>query len=179
VDDRRVRVVGSRFDPAEQYTVKLEGAAIAGYQTLAIVGIRDPEILDHIREWRDGLIAMLHEGIGRVLGLPPSAYSPQVRCYGWNAVLGETDPDVRPPREVGAVLIATAGDQATAHKIAKYANPFLLHMPLPGTLNLPSYAFLSSPAEIDRGPIYEFVLNHIVDVETPTELTTTVRWETP
>jgi hypothetical protein len=179
LDNRRVRVVGSRFDPAEQYTVKLEGAAIAGYQTLAIVGIRDPEILDHIRDWRDGLIGMLHEGIGRVLGLPRSAYSLQVRCYGWNAVLGETDPDVRPPREVGAVLIATAGDQATAHKIAKYANPFLLHMPLPGTLNLPSYAFLSSPAEIDRGPIYEFVLNHIVDVETTTELTTTVRWETP
>jgi hypothetical protein len=179
LDDRCVRVIGSRFEAADQYTVKLEGAAIAGYQTLAIAGIRDPDILDHIGDWHDGLMGLLDEGIAQVLGLPPSTYSLQVRCYGWNAVLGDTDPDQRPPREVGAVLIATAHDQATAHKIAQYANPFLLHMPLPGMSNLPSYAFMSSPAEIDRGPIYEFVLNHIVDVETPTELTTTVTWRTP
>ena len=28
----------------------------------------------------------------------------EVRCYGWNAVLGDLDPDPTPPREVGAVL---------------------------------------------------------------------------
>jgi len=33
---------------------------------------------------------------------------------------------------------------------------------------LPSFAFATSPAHIDRGAAYEFVLNHVVDVDSPT-----------
>ncbi len=33
--------------------------------------------------------------------------------------------------------------------------------------NLPSFAFATSPAHIDRGAAYEFVLNHVVDVDSP------------
>jgi hypothetical protein len=36
--------------------------------------------------------------------------------------------------------------------------------------HLPSYAFATSPAEIERGPSYEFLLNHVVDVQDATEL---------
>jgi hypothetical protein len=32
---------------------------------------------------------------------------------------------------------------------------------------LPSFAFATSPAHIDRGAAYEFVLNHVVDVDSP------------
>jgi hypothetical protein len=179
LDDRRVRVTGSRFEPSTQYTTKLEGAAIAGYQTLSIAGIRDPEILDRIDVWHDSLVNLLKDGISRVLGFSPGTYSLEVRCYGWNAVLGNLDRDPRSPREVGAVLVVTAKDQAIAHTIAKYCNPYLLHMPAPGMSNLPSYAFMSSPAEIDRGPIFEFALNHVVDLRETTELTTTAIWKTP
>jgi hypothetical protein len=35
---------------------------------------------------------------------------------------------------------------------------------------MPSYAFLGSPVEIERGQIHEFVLNHVVDVNDPSEL---------
>jgi hypothetical protein len=178
LDERRVRVTGSQFHPADTYTIKLEGSALAGYQTLSIAGIRDPGVLDNIGAWQDALCSVVTDGVGRVLRLSPTSYSLQIRCYGWNAVLGELDPEERPPREVGVVLIVTARDQATAHKIAKYANPYLLHKPLPGATDLPSYAFMSSPAEIDRGPIYEFVLNHTVEVATPAELTSTTIWET-
>jgi hypothetical protein len=44
-DGRIVRVGGSRFEPASQYTVKLGGAAITGYETVSIARIRDPLIL--------------------------------------------------------------------------------------------------------------------------------------
>ena len=179
LDERRVRVSGSRFEPADQYTVKLEGAAIAGYQTLAIAGVRDPAILGQIEAWRDLMVSVLNDGISSVLGLSATDYSLDLRCYGWNAVLGESDKDATPPREVGAVLVVTAPDQVTAHKIAKYCNPYLLHLPVPGMESLPSYAFMSSPAEIDRGPVYEFVLNHVVEVGSATELTTTITWQTP
>ena len=44
LDERRVRVTGSRYEP-EPLTMKLEGAGLVGYQSMAIAGIRDPEIL--------------------------------------------------------------------------------------------------------------------------------------
>jgi hypothetical protein len=170
LDGRRVRIRGSRFEPAEQYTVKLEGSAISGYQTMSFVGIRDPEILGSISEWTKTLEAFLLDGIETILGLGEGDYSLELRYYGWNAVLGALDTDEPTPREVGAVLVVTAPSQATATAIAKYANPYLLHMPLPGMTHFPSFAFMTSPAEIERGAVYEFVLNHSVEVDRPDEL---------
>jgi hypothetical protein len=75
-----------------------------------------------------------------------------------------------PPREIGVLFKVRAADQATATAIAKIANPYLLHLPLAGMDHLPSFAFATSPAEIERGAAYEFVFNHTVDVGTPGEL---------
>jgi hypothetical protein len=44
-DERIVRVRGPRFEPASQYTVKLQSAAITGYDTVSFARIRDPLIL--------------------------------------------------------------------------------------------------------------------------------------
>jgi hypothetical protein len=60
--------------------------------------------------------------------------------------------------------------QETATAIAKIANPLLLHLPLPGMDHLPSFAFATSPAEIERGPSYEFALNHVLELERGTDL---------
>ena len=43
------------------------------------------------------------------------------------------------------------------------------------TKELPSYAFPFSPAEIERGQVFEFFLNHVVEVTSPDELVRT-RW---
>ena len=169
LDDRRVRVTGSTFT-REPYTNKLEGAGVIGFQSMAIAGIREPEILAEIGLWSDTLREFIEAKACTLLGVGREDCTIEIRCYGWNAVLGELDPDPTPPREVGAMLLVTAQDQATATRIVKLANPYLLHMPLPGMEHLPSFAFMSSPAEIERGPLYEFFLNHVVHVETPGEL---------
>ena len=39
---------------------------------------------------------------------------------------------------------------------------------------MPSYAFPFSPAEIERGQVFEFKLNHVVSVDDPAELVRTV-----
>jgi hypothetical protein len=177
LDTRRVRVAGSRFEPSDQPTMKLEGATLIGYRAIAIAGIRDPHVLDNIDTWAATLEAFLAAGVQRDLALRPNEYTLELRCYGYNAVLGARDPSETPPREVGAVLIATAPDQGTATKIVQYANPYLLHMPTPDMHHLPSYAFMSSPAEIPTGPVYEFVLQHTVDIDTANDLVRT-EWVT-
>jgi hypothetical protein len=175
LDDRTVRVEGSRFERADQYTIKLEGSAPAGFQTMIISGIRDPGVLGRLDEWCNLVLGYLYQHIPKTFGLEPDQYDLQIRRYGHDAVLGAAEPHAgEPPREVGAIFIATAEDQATATQLAKFANPLLLHAPLEGEEALPSYAFLGSPAEIERGPIHEFVLQHAIDVNTPGELFRTV-----
>jgi hypothetical protein len=170
VDDRTVRVEGSRFEPAEQYTIKLEGAAVTGYETVSFVGIRDPLILRSIEEWADLLLKTLTERVQSVLQVLPDEWDADLRLYGHNAVLGQLEPSRTVPHEVGVMLVVKARDQATATAISKLANPPLLHLPLPWMTYLPGFAFAASPAHVERGAAYEFALNHVVDVGDPMEL---------
>jgi hypothetical protein len=170
LDARRVRVEGSRFEQAGQHTIKLEGSRIAGYETVSFVAIRDQHLLDQIETWADLLRSILTERVSQALGLGPADYSFDIRLYGHNAVLGSLDPETRPAREVGVMLIVNAADQATATAVAKVANPLMLHLPLPDMDYLPSLAFATSPAETERGAAYEFVLNHVVEVDSPTSM---------
>jgi hypothetical protein len=170
VDDRTVRVEGSRFETAGQTTIKLEGSRVAGYETVSLVGIADPDVLSRVDEWLRDLISVVNERVRDVLHMDPGSYQITVRCYGQNAILGELTPEHPTPAEVGVLFKARARDQATATAIARLANPLLLHLPLPGMVDMPSFAFATSPAEIERGAVYEFVLNHTVDVSGGSEL---------
>jgi hypothetical protein len=168
--DRTVRVEGSRFVAATP-TIKLEGSALVGYETISLVGISDPHVLTQLDVWIQTCTDYLHERVQAVLGLERHAYRFTLRSYGWNAVLGPLQSESGlPPREVGILLKVRAADQRTATAIAKLANPALLHLPLPGMTMMPSYAFATSPPEIERGPAYEFVLNHVVDVDSGADM---------
>lgn len=170
LDGRRVRVEGSRFEPAAQHTIKLEGARVTGYETMSFTAIRDPHILGQITTWAALLRRILVERVTQTLQLGADDYAFDIRLYGHDAVLGAIDPDTGPPREVGVMLLVHAADQATATAIAKIANPYMLHLPTPDMNHLPSLAFAFSPAETERGATYEFALNHVVDVDSPTSL---------
>jgi hypothetical protein len=163
LDERTVRVEGSRFHVADQHTVKLEGAKLAGYETVLFSAIRDPHILENIDEWASLLSENLTERVQRTLGLDAREYDFDIRLYGYNAVLDGIEPDKSTPKEVGVMLVVNAPEQATATAIAKVGNPLMLRLPVSNMDALPSLAFAFSPAEVERGPAYEFVLNHVVD----------------
>jgi Acyclic terpene utilisation family protein AtuA len=169
LDGRTVRVTGTTFVPAAQYTMKLEGAAPLGYQTLSFVGIQDRRIMQNPMRWIHALSDYATTRLTQ-LGLSGD-YSFALKPYGWNAVSGESiEAGTYIPREIGVMLITTGKTQEVATKIAKIFNPLLLHFPVTLDEQLPSFAFPFSPAEIERGPIYEFKLHHVVDVEDPLEL---------
>jgi hypothetical protein len=165
IDERTVRVEGSRFELSPHPTAKLEGARLAGYETISIVGIRDPHILARLDTWLRYLRSVLEERVRATLDLDPQHYDLALQCYGDNAVLGPLENAPGPAREIGLLFKVRASSQETATAIARTANPLLLHLPLPGMDHLPSFAFATSPAEIERGPSYEFVLNHVLDLD--------------
>jgi hypothetical protein len=170
LDDRRVRVEGAQFHHADQHTIKLEGARIAGYETMSFTAIRDPLILADIDAWADLMCTVIRKRVGETLRLADDEYAFDLRLYGHNAVLEDLEPESGAPREVGVMLLVNAPDQATATAVAKVANPLMLHLPAPAMDYLPSLAFATSPAEVERGAAYEFVLNHVVDSVTPTDM---------
>jgi hypothetical protein len=173
VNDRVVQVSGSRFLP-RSYTMKLEGASTGAFQTVMLIGIQDRSVLAELERF---LAQMHHHLIKRVtdtMGERAGAFDISLRPYGWNAVSGLPMPAASPvPVEVGLLFIATAATQELATQIAKTCNPLFFHMPLNRDTPLPSYAFPFSPAEIERGAVYEFMLNHVVHVDHALELVRT------
>jgi Acyclic terpene utilisation family protein AtuA len=170
IDQRTVRVTGSRFEQTSRPTVKLEGSALAGYETISLVGIADPAVLRGIHDWTDGFRTRLDARVRTLLELEPHTYAIDLRLLGQDAVLGPLATTDGPAREVGVLLKVRAADQDTATAIAKTANPLLLHLPSAEMTTMPSYAFITSPAEFEHGPSYEFRLNHVVAVDDPCEL---------
>ena len=170
VGDRTVRVSASAFEP-RPYTMKLEGAAAGPFQTIMLIGIQDPTVLANLDKFLAQMEHHLGQRVRSTLGDRAGEFHLSLRAYGWNAVSGVVpgDPAVA-PKEIGLMFIATAATQQQATEIAKTCNPMFFHMPLRLDTELPSYAFPFSPAEIERGAVYEFLLNHVVQVRDPLEL---------
>lgn len=174
VDDRTVKVTGSVWEP-RPYTMKLEGAAGGRYQTLMLVGIQDPDVLGRIDEFHDQMLAGLYERARKSVGPEAGDFHISLRMYGWNAVSGDKPPAGTPaPREIGVLFVATADTQEAATQIAKACNAYFFHWPISMDKELPSYGFAFTPADVERGQVYEFKLNHVVHVDDPMELVRTV-----
>ena len=169
LDDRRVRISGSRWVASETYTVKLEGARLAGYQTTSLAILRDARYVANARRWLDRLEAFLAIEIPARTGMEAHDYAIEFRLIGVDAALGPLEARASDPVEVGVLAIVTAASQAAATEIARLANPFLLHFPLTDDEDLPTFAFPYSPAETERGPLYEFALNHVMRLDDPME----------
>jgi hypothetical protein len=71
------------------------------------------------------------------------------------------------------MFVATAPTQAMATEAARVCNPLFFHFPAREGHELPSYAFPFSPAEIERGQVFAFHLNHVVHTSSPFELVRT------
>ena len=172
-DLRTVAVTGSVWHP-KPYTMKLEGASAGPFQTIMLVGIQDPIVLANLDSFQIRMLKFMNDRVQSTIGDAAGNYDISLRLYGWNAVSGETLPqDTAPPREIGLLFVATAATQKLATQIAKACNPIFFHMPMPEHAEMPSYGFAFTPTDIERGPVYEFRLNHVVECDDPMELVRT------
>jgi len=71
--------------------------------------------------------------------------------------------------ELGVLGIVTADSPDVVDEIGKTLNPYLLHHPLSAGEEQPTFAFPFSPAEIGRGEVFEFCLNHVMELRDPME----------
>ena len=167
INKRKVRVEGATWHPSKNYNVKLEGARIVGYQTSLLVLLRDNNYVQNAKIWTEKLSKFLKKEIKLKMKLDISDYSLDFRHIGLNSILGELEKNEGNPVEVGVLCIVTSKRNKLSTEIAKLINPFLLHFPLTNDEELPTFAFPYSPVHSDRGCVYEFSLNHLLELNNP------------
>ncbi len=170
-DGRSVRVTGSAFEPAERYTVKLEGAEFVGYQTIVPAAVRDPLLLAQLDVWTSTLVEKIRERAQSILGgaLMPGSWSVGVRVYGRDGALGSLEPEPRLEGHEAMLLFEfTTPEQEQATAIAKSAGLLAMHHPIEGWEGfVNAVAFPYAPYEIERGAVWRFSLNHIWELDDP------------
>lgn len=174
LDNRRVIVRGSDFIPAKTYTVKLEGSEKVGYQSVIIGSIRDPFIIRQIDDWVERLHARVHIRVKEVYGDALSAddYIFNVRIYGKNGTMGPLEPVKEvTSHELCLLFEVTAPDQETASAIAAVTRHQALHLPIPEWSGLiTGVACPYNPSYVERGAVYRFCVNHVVEPDDPYEM---------
>ena len=174
LDDRRVKVTNSGFIPADVYTVKLEGAEKVGYQSVIFGSIRDPYIIRQIDDW----VARLGDAIGRrvrdVFGdrLGDDQYCLEIRIYGKNGTMGSLEPVKNShAHELCLLIETTAPSQELANALATIIRHQALHLPVPEWSGLiTALACPYNPAHLERGAVYQFNVNHVVEPDDPYEM---------
>ena len=171
VSDRAVRITGSVFRPATEYTNKLEGARSVGYSTIIPGAVRDPLIIGQLDAWLEVLDENISARLRQTVG-ESAKYTIATRVYGRDGVMGGLEPIPRVDgHEVMILWDVISDSQELSHSIAASLSHMAVHNPIPEWHGLISgVAFPFAPSEIDRGPVYEFHLNHLIAPESPTSL---------
>ncbi|MCS3417699.1 hypothetical protein M2399_002358 [Pseudomonas sp. BIGb0450] len=167
ISENSVRVEGSVWVPSEHYTVKLEGAAATGYQSVVLSVVRGSKYITRFDEWLAYMDDIMRKRIEKILSIVPSDYDLQFRAIGKNSALGDLENQLGQPVEIGVLAIVTTPEASRTQDIIALLNPYMLHLPLQDDKDLPTHAFPLSPASMDRGMAYEFVLNHVIVVADP------------
>jgi hypothetical protein len=170
VDPHTVRVSGSRLIPSARPTIKMEGARLVGYRAVVLAGIRDPDVIANIdvvtERAREMALANFHAVAD------PHKTRIDFRVYGRDAVLGRHEPRrTEQPHEVGLVMEVVAPTQEMASTLLALVRSSALHCPFEGRKTTAgNLAFAFSPSDMVGGPVYEFSVYHLLEVDDPASL---------
>jgi hypothetical protein len=174
LDDRRVRVSGSRFIRVGADHDQARGRRARGLPGHHH-GRRARTLHPAATRWLVGrdagrFKARVQEIFGGRVG--PEDYDIYVRVYGRDGVMGRLEPLAHQMgHEAGLLFTVTADDEATVDSIAKTFAHFALHYPIPEWGGLISgLAFPMAPAHVNRGEVFRFNLNHVVTPDDPLEM---------
>jgi hypothetical protein len=102
----------------------------------------------------------------------PGDYQLVFRLYGKNGVMGDWEPKRESAaHEIGILAEVIAQSQEIANAVVAVTRASLLHTDFAGRMcKEGNMAFPFSPSDIERGPIYQFSLRHVVEPDDPYEM---------
>lgn len=169
LDQRRVRVRGSRYDPAAP-SIKVEGAELVGFRVILIAGVRDPRLIERFEEFLDAYRGRMLK-VAQSFGFGPDDYRLEVRVYGKDAVMGAFETvQAHDAHELGLVVDLVGRTEAIASTLGSRLGPTGSRLDITGKLGGGgNFAYPFSPSVIPVGPVYQWGAWHLMDVE-PAEL---------
>ncbi len=170
LDDRTVKVTGSRFEPGNRYTVKLEGVKALGYRTVSMAGTRDPILIGQIDKYVEDCKSRATFEVGQ-LDIDPSTFRINVHVYGKNATMGAIEPVQETAAHELGLLVDVIGDTEEISKaVCAKMRYILLHGDFEGRMCISgNMAIPFSPSDMPVGPVYEFSVWHVMECDHPLE----------
>ena len=160
--DRSVEVSGTKLVPGPR-TIKLEAAQLKGYRTITIAGISDPVVIENIDLITEQVKKRVAENLQGTIA--KEDYKLCFRRYGLDAVTGKNR-DEKLPQEIGILIEAVAGSQELADTVLSLARSTALHQGFAGRkATAGNLAFPFSPSDFRGGPVYEFSVYHLMEIE--------------
>ncbi len=162
-----VRVANMQWR-SRPYDVKLEGAELVGFRSIAICGTRDPILIGQI----DWYLQATKDDIttrAKAFGVPPERYHLVFHVYGRDGVMGSAEP-VRmiASHELGIVVEVVAKNQQDANAVLAIARVVIAKVDFEGRLcKSGNVAYPFSPADIETGQVFKFSLFHVVRTDDP------------
>lgn len=169
IDDNKVKVSGSRFEPTEEYFVKLEGVRKVGYRTISCAGVTDPIMISKI----DDVVKSVRERVEnnfKNYGLKD--FFLDFKVYGKNGVMSMFDGiEENHSDELLIIIEAVGSTQTEANTICGFARSTMLHFGYEGRISTAgNLAFPFSPSDCKMGEVYEFNIYHLMKVSDPKSL---------
>ncbi len=166
ISDNMVKVSGSRFEPTEDYFVKLEGVKKVGYRTISVAAAKDPVMIEKI----DTVVQSVKDRVRNnfeAYGI--TDFFLDFKIYGKNGTMG-LFPGIenKIAHELCIVIEAVAPTQDQADTICGFARSTMLHFGYEGRISTAgNLAFPFSPSDCKVGEVYEFSIYHLMKVEDP------------
>lgn len=169
LDDNKVKVSGSKFEPTDDYFVKLEGVKKVGYRTISCAGVKDPIMIskiDTITQSVKDRVVNNFENYGI------TDFFLDFKIYGKNGVMGMfTHIKEETGNELMIIIEAVAQTQEQADTICGFARSTMLHYGYEGRIaTAGNLAFPFSPSDCQMGEVYEFNIYHLMKLENPTDV---------
>lgn len=163
LDAHRTRVSGARWEPARQFTVKIEGAAKVGERALMLAGCADPRAIAAMKEILPAVEKTVRELTAKTV---KEKYEVYHRVYGIDGVFDWGGPPRELPREVFVMVEIIAETADAAKAVATVFKQFTLHHGFPGRISTGgNLAFPFTPPEVVTGPAYRFSAYHVMEVD--------------
>lgn len=169
IDERRVRVSGSRFQK-KPYSVKLEAAESLGFRSICIGGTHDPGLISILDEFLEKVRKVVEARVEDVCDLKRDEYHLTFLRYGRDGVMGAMEPSSSAAHEIGILMDVVAPVQEQANTIIGIARSLLLHTDFEGRkCNAGNIAFPFSPTDIEVGEVFRFSMSHALWLDDPME----------
>lgn len=158
-----VKVANSHYIHDKIHFIKLEGARKVAYRSVVFAGIRDPLLLEHIEEIEESVEYQVRDYYPEI---PPDHFQINFYNYGMNAVLGDKETEKFTGHEIGLLLEVVAETQELASSVCATTRSTMLHFGHEKRKSTAgNLAFPFAPSDLDVGPVYEFSVYHLMEIE--------------